>query len=96
MGRPDGWLFQDLSWVVAVELRHGCILKTSRKLKDKTEFSCRLIIGTWGAGLRDSAGVEVRGATHRCRAQEASQVCGVWGLGQAAGDSVSPLGPAEH
>lgn len=81
MGRPDGWLFQDLSWVVAVELRHVCVLKRCRKLKDKTEFHCRLIIGTWGAGLRDSAGVEVRGATHReagHRKQARFVVCGGW------------------
>lgn len=44
-----GSYFGNLSWVVVMEFRRsGCILKIRRRLKDKIEFSYRLVIGMWG------------------------------------------------
>lgn len=39
--------------------RSGCILKIRRRLKDKIEFSYRLVTGTWGRWSQGQVGAEV-------------------------------------
>lgn len=56
--------------------RSGCILQKCGRLKGKTEFSCKLVIGCEGDSLRDSAGLEVR---------KGVPVTEMWGTGREPG-----------